>query len=216
MSTDDLALAQLIAAAAWGQLAGAALTAAVVPLSPDVQVAEELADLADREYDRWRVIRGHLATLTDLPEALLTRQRPLFDEFFEGATDHGWEHACAVLAFGWSIANDFLHEIAPSLPERTRVVLDEIADNHDVERFALAQLRERVTTAEDRERMRAIVADLLGRALAGFQRAMQDTDALEVLLDSDAQPGVASRQFAIDLLSRHRSRLAELGIDDPD
>lgn len=217
MTNDDLALAQLVAAATSGQLAGYAVAAGLIPASPDVQSAERLAHLSRSEFDDWVRLRSHLGELTDLPDGLLTRQRPLFDEFFAGATEHGWEHGCTALAFGWSIANDFLTRIAPRLPDETRNLVEQVCASREVERFALAQLQGMVTTDGDRERIRGIVAELLGRALAGFQRAMQDTDALEVLLDADDDaPGVASRQFAVDLLASHRARLSALGIDDPD
>lgn len=231
MTTGDLALAQLVAVATSGQLAGYSLTAGMIALSPDIATAERMAELSRREYDEWRAMRAHLAELTDLPEGLLLHQRPLFDDFFAGATDHGWEHACAALAFGWSIANDFLDKISRRLPEPTRGMIREASNRRDVEVFALEQLRHTVRTEQDRERMRGIVAQLLGKALAGFQRAMQETDALEVLLAGDdvagdgvpvddelgnEEPGVASRQFAVEILSRHRARLAQLGIDDPD
>jgi hypothetical protein len=216
MSDDDLALAQFVAAATYGQLAGYSLAAGMVGMSPDVSVAEELARLSAREYEEYRILREHLDELTDLPEGLLARQRPVFDEFFDGAIDHGWDHACAALAFGWSIANDFLTMMSPRLPEQTRDVIARVTTHQDIEEFALAQLREVVASEEDRERMRGIVSELLGKALAGYQRAMQDTDALAVLLEDHDEPDVATRQLAIDILANHRRRLAELGIDDPD
>lgn len=216
MSDEDLALAQFVASAAYGQLAGYGLTAAMITMSPDITVAEELARLSAVEYEEYLVLRRHLDDLTDLPEGLLARQRPVFDDFFEGATDHGWDCACAALAFGWSIANDFLTMMSPRLPQATQDVIARVSTHQAVEEFALAQLREVVVSDEDRDRMRRIVSDLLGKALAGYQRAMQETDALAVLLEGTDEPDVATRQLAIDILANHRRRLAELGIDDPD
>lgn len=214
MTTDDLALAQLVAAATYGQLSGYSLTAALVRLAPDIAVAEELARLSAREYAEYQVLRAHLDELTDLPEGLLARQRPAFDDFFANAAER-WDQGCAVLAFGWPIANDFLSMLSPRLPEPTRAVFEQVVAHQDVESFALAQLGAVVATPEDRHRIRVVVKELLGLALAGYQQVMQDTDALEILLE-DAQDGVATRELAIDVLANHRRRLAELGIEDPD
>lgn len=214
MSESDLALAQFVAAATYGQLAGYSLTSSMIAMAPDIAVSDELARLADREYDEYVVLRGHLDELTDLSEGLLDRQRPVFDDFFAGATD-SWDRGCATLAFGWAIANDFLKMLAPRLPAATRDVVDKVVSHQHVERFAIQQLQAVVITDQDRQRMRGIVSDLLGRALSGYQQAMQDTDALEVLLD-DEERGVATRELAIDILANHRRRLAALGIDDPD
>lgn len=215
MSQDDLALAQLVAAATYGQLAGFSLTAALVRLAPDIEVAEELARLSSREYAEYEVLRTHLDELTDLPEGLLARQRPAFDDFFAGA-GHQWDHGCAALAFGWAIANDFLTMMSPHLPEPTRDVFAQVVAHQDVESFALEQLQPIVAVPEDRDRLRAFVQEMLGLALAGYQRVMHDTDALEILLEDDADEGVATRELAIDILANHRRRLAALGIDDPD
>ncbi|HKJ56720.1 MAG TPA: ferritin-like fold-containing protein [Nitriliruptoraceae bacterium] len=215
MSQDDLALAQLVAAATYGQLAGFSLTAALVRLAPDIEVAEELARLSSREYAEYEVLRTHLDELTDLPEGLLARQRPAFDEFFAGAGQQ-WDHGCATLAFGWAIANDFLTMLSPRLPEPTRHVFAQVVAHQEVESFALEQLQPIVAVPEDRDRLRAFVQEMLGLALAGYQRVMHDTDALQILLDDDADEGVATRELAIDILANHRRRLAALGIDDPD
>lgn len=214
MSEADLALAQFVAASTYGQLAGYSLTSSMIAMAPDIVASEELARLADREYDEYVILRTHLDELTDLAEGLLDRQRLVFDEFFAGATDR-WETGLATLAFGWAIANDFLKMLAPRLPTATRDILAEVVSHQDVEPFAMQQLQAVVVTDQDRERMRAIVAELLGRALRGYQQAMQDTDALEVLLD-DEERGVATRELAIDILANHRRRMAALGIDDPD
>ncbi len=214
MSQDDMALAQLVAAATYGQLAGFSLTAALVRIAPDIAVAEELARLSAREYAEYEVLRTHLDELTDLPEGLLARQRPAFDDFFANAAEQ-WDQGCAVLAFGWAIANDFLTMLSPRLPEATREVFGQVVAHQDVEAFALDQLAEVVASSEDRQRIRVIVKELLGLALAGYQQVMHDTDALEILLE-DGDDGVATRELAIDILANHRRRLAALGIDDPD
>ena len=60
---------------------------------------------------------------------------------------------------------------------------------------------------------------MLGRALTGYQGAMADTDALQVLLlqagEADDDEGEALvRRVAVRVLEEHRRRMHALGIDD--
>lgn len=216
MAVDDLAVGELVAAITWGQLEAYAAAVSAVVLAPDVADAEELARMSRAEYDEYRRLRDHLDELTDLPEALLERRRGDFHAFFEGATDHGWDHACAVLAFGWSVARDFLTMIAPRLPEATRAVVEAVVVDRDIQRFALDQLRGRITGPEQRARMRSTIATLVGRALAGYQEAVGDSDALAIVLGDESAGGDEARRLAIDIMANHHRRLAALGIDEPE
>jgi hypothetical protein len=209
----DLALVQLVGAVAYGQLRAWSAAAASVPAAPDVATSEQLAELTGRSWDLWRAWRAHLDTLTDLPTAVVERQRGAFDDFFAGGGDD-WEHACIVLAFSWPIAQDFTARLAPRLPSPTRELALELAAGDDgVADFALGQLAVSVHDDADRDRVRSRVAELVGRALAGYQRAVLDTDALEVLLDDGGDEG--TRRLAIDVMASHHRRLAALGLDDP-
>ena len=214
--TDDLAVGELVAALTYGQLEAYSVAASAIVLAPDVAAAEELARTAQGEYEEYRRLRSDLDELTDLPHALLERRRRDFDAFFEDATSHGWDHACAVLAFGWSIARDFLTMVAPRLPDDTRAVVDSIVVGRDTERFALDQLRTRITTDEQREEMRSRVATLVGRALAGYQEAIGDSDALAIVLGDESAGGDELRRLAVDVMANHHRRLAALGIDEPE
>ena len=64
-----------------------------------------------------------------------------------------------------------------------------------------------------------MVADMLGRALTGYQGAMADTDALQVLLldaadDGDEHGEALVRRVAVRVLENHRRRMHALGIED--
>ncbi len=210
----DLALVQLVGALAYGQLRAWSAAAASVPAAPDVATSEELARRTGRAFDLWRTWRSHLDTLTDLPTAVVERQRGAFDDFFAAGGDDDWEQACIVLAFSWPIAQDFTARLAPHLPGATRELALELAAGDDgLAEFALGQLAASLHDEQDRDRVRGRVAELVGRALAGYQQAVLDTDALEVLLGDDGDD--ATRRLAIDVMASHHRRLAALGLDDP-
>lgn len=208
-----LAQVQLVGALTYGQLRAWSAAAAAVPLAPDVRTSEQLARLTVRGHELWATLRAHLGTLTDLPDAVLERQREAFDDFFADVASTDWEHACTVLAFGWPIARDFADLVASNLAGPTGDLLAELAASNDgVEAFALDQLRTMAT--DDVERLRARAGEVVGSALTNYQRAVADSDALDVLLEA-TDPGTV-RRLAIDVWARHHRRLAALGIDDPE
>jgi hypothetical protein len=212
LQEERLAQVQLVGALAYGQLRAWSAAAAAVPLAPDVRSSEELARLTAGAHDVWLALRAHLETLTDLPEAVLERQREAFDDFFTDTASSDWEHACTVLAFGWPIAHDFAQLLAEHLEGETGDLLATLAASDDgVAAFALAQLE--AEDADDVESIRASAAEVVGAALVNYQRAVGDSDALDVLLESSGPDTV--RRLAIEVWNRHRRRLAALGIDDP-
>lgn len=217
-SSKELALVELVASLACGYLQSFSVAAAAIPLAPDMQTAQRMAEMAQRELQAHRRLRAHLDDLTDLSQAVMQRQRRVFEPFFEGATDHHWEHACVVFAFGWSIARDFLRLVAPNLPTATRQVVMEARGDDTMERFAMDQLRAHLDTDARREQVQAQSAELVGRALTGYQAVSDDTGAIGVLLggnDRDAAQD-QTRRLAIDVMTNHHRRLAELGLDEPE
>jgi hypothetical protein len=60
---------------------------------------------------------------------------------------------------------------------------------------------------------------MLGRALTGYQGAMAETDALQVLLleaggEDDVGGEALVRRVAVHVLEQHRRRMHALGIED--
>lgn len=210
-----LAVVQLVGAFAYGQLRAWSAAASAVPLAPDVRTSEELATCTVRAHELWREWRDHLDTLTDLPDAVLERQREAFDDFFGDLAAGDWEQACTVLAFAWPIAHDFAALLVPHLEGATRDLVDQLSTGEDrVAEFALAQLRQAMVTDDDVDRIRARAAEVVGHALTNYQRVVADSNALDVLLAASGPGDV--RRLAIDVWANHHRRLAALGIDDPE
>jgi hypothetical protein len=222
--TRELAVVELLGALTYGQLRAFEVTARAVRFAPDVRTAERLASFALREHEGWAVLRGALTERTDLGEAVLERQKPRFDAFFDAMPVDDWLGATLFFSVGLPIAADFVRQLAPTLePDVALVVVGALADRGPFEQFALDAVRRILAEADDEEAARArhLVADVLGRALTGFQEALGDTDALKVLLADaagreDVPPESHVKRVAITVLEGHRRRMHALGLEDLD
>ena len=214
----ELATVELLGVLAYGQLRSFGAMSSAVRFAPDARSADRIAGFARREYDAYEALTQHLGELTALPTAAMDRQKGLFDAFFARAPLDDWFGASVFFAFGIPLARDFMRTVVPMLDAASGdVVLRTLQDRADVEQAAVALLRAQLATDVLRERARGIVADLLGQALTAFQQAAGDSDALKVLLGGEQ--GAAStevRRLAMELLTAHRGRLVELGLEDPE
>ncbi len=220
MDDRDLATVELLGSLAYGQLRSFAATSSRLTLAPDVRMADQLATWSVDEHARYRQLRDHLATRTELPTAVMERQRGYFDSYFDRAPLQDWFGACVFFALGLPIASDFARAVAPTLDDVSARVVIAALDREAVEAAALEQLSMLLTDGAARERARALTADLLGRALTGFQGAMSNTDALRVLLTSDLDTGETGearvKHLALAVLEGHRRRVIALGLEDLD
>lgn len=220
MDEQTLATVEILGALTYGQLRAFEVTARAIRSAPDARAADRVADFAGNEYSGYRMLRDRLVELTDLDAAVLDRQKDRFDDYFDEAPVDDWLHACTFFAIGLPLAADFIRQIAPHVPDqRTReVLLAALTERDRFERFARDELVGVMEVdAEKREEIRHVVADVLGRALTGFQGAVADTDALRVLLGAgDEGPDATIRKLAVTVLDGHRRRMLHLGIDDLD
>lgn len=219
----ELATVELLGALAYGQLRSFELTSRAIRHAPDAQIADELGDFALREHGGYALLRDFLRQRTDLAGAVMDRQKPHFDAYFDRVPMEDWFSACAFFALGLPLAADFARGIAPTLDEETgMVVVGALADRAPFEEFARDHLREQLVDDERRDQARHLVADLLGRALTGFQGVISDTDALKVLLEnpSDGPPGESTegrvKRLAMSVMAGHRQRVLDLGVEDLD
>ena len=223
MSGDDVELAtvELLGALAYGQLRSFEVSSRAIRHSADARRADQIADFALREHAGYALLRDHLLERTDLGPAVMDRQKPHFDAYFDRVPLEDWFEACTFFALGLPIAADFGREVAPLLDERTGlVVVGALADRSPFEQFATEHLREQLVDDERRERARRLVADMIGRALTGFQGVITDTDALKILVASSAEPGETGesrvRRLALSVMERHRRRMLDLDLEDLD
>lgn len=209
-----LATVELLGALTYAQLRSFEVTARAVRSAPGVREAETVAGFAAAEHTSYRLLRDHLEELTDLAVAVMERQRARIDDYFDRAPVDRWVDACTFFAVGLPLAADFTRQIAPALdPATAEVLVRALADRGPFERFALERLAAALADADEAEhaRLRRLVADVTGRALTGFQAAITDSDALEVLLGDSAD---RVREVAIKVLEGHRRRMHALGLDD--
>lgn len=222
MSADDIALAtvELLGALTYGQLRAFQVTATAIRVAPDARAADRLADFAVREHRAYELLREHLRGRTDLPAAVMDRQKPVFDAYFDSVQMDTWRSAAAFFALGLPLAADFIRQIAPTLaPDTALVVVGALADRGPFESFALQALLSELTDDEARAQARHLVADILGKALTGFQGAIANTDALQVLLRASGQDGEGDdlvRATAMAVLEGHRRRMHTLGLEEVD
>jgi len=212
----SLATAELVGALTYGQLRAFQVTANAIRCAPTIGLADELASFAIREHERYRQLHEHLRSLTDLADRVIERQRNRFDEFFDSLSMDHWIEAVTFFAVGLPIAADFTRAVAAAVPDDTaRVLTDTLADRPGFERFANAQLVEALARGDagEVERLRHLVADVVGRALTGFQAAVADSDALRVLLEAEADRADV-KTLAISVLNAHRDRMVALGLDE--
>lgn len=224
MADDEIQLAtvELLGALTYGQLRSFEVCSRAIRFAPDARHADEIADFALREHGGYALLRDHLMEHTDLAPAVMDRQKPHFDAYFDRVPMEDWFEVCTFFAVGLPLAGDFGRELGPLLDERTgMVVVGALADRAPFEEFATEQLRDQLVDDEARDRARRLVADMVGRALTGFQGVITDTDALKVLLSSGSEDEQESgearvRRLALVVMEAHRHRVVDLGLEDVD
>ena len=216
----DRATVELLGALAYGQLRSFETTARTIPLAPDTRIADQVASFAVEEHGRYVQLRDQLARRTELAVAVIDRQRAHFDAYFDRAPLDDWFGASVFFALGLPIASDFARAIASALDEETAGVVVAALDRGESEQAALLVLAEQLTDEGARARARRLTADLLGRALTGFQSVVSQTDALQVLLTADRRDDETGEQrvkrLALEVMDGHRRRAVELGLEDLD
>ncbi len=218
MDEHALATVELLGSLAYGQLRSFAATAGTIVLAPDAAMADRLVAWAEAELHRYQQLRDLLGQRTELATAVMERQRGYFDGYFDRAPLDDWFGACVFFALGLPMASDFIRAVAPAIDDEAAQVIRASLERQDVEVAASEQLRALLTDDDARERARQLTADLLGRALTGFQGVMANTDALKILLAADLADGETGEQrvkrLALEILEGHRRRVVELGLED--
>lgn len=223
MADDEIELAtvEVLGALTYGQLRSFEITSRAIRHAPDARRADQLADFALREHGGYALLRDHLMQRTDLGPAVMDRQKPHFDAYFDRVPLEDWFEACTFFALGLPLAADFGRAVGPLLDEETGMaVVGALTDRGHFEQFATDHLRELLADPEGRDRARRLVADMVGRALTGFQGVISDTDALKVLVDADTDATTSGeervRRLALVVMEAHRRRLVELGLEGVD
>jgi tRNA-(MS[2]IO[6]A)-hydroxylase (MiaE)-like len=203
------AVAELLAALAYGERAAAARAEDNVGFAPDSHRADSQRGIADREARNARLIEARLEEFAS-PE--LTRQfQPYFDAFFSHTKPRDWLEAQAFHYVGDALVSDMADALVPLVdPVSAEIVRHTLGEREDQEAFALEELT-RAMREDPREadRIAAYARRIAGEALTQTQRALGEAPGLRGLLGGSE----GEKRLVLDLLDRHRARLDRLGIE---
>jgi hypothetical protein len=203
------AVAEVLAAIAYGEECGANRSEETVALAPDGRARSEQRHVADQERRNHELI---VARLHELGDAELTELfRPFFDAFFEHTQPEDWVEAQAFHYVGDAMVSDFSDILIPLLDRvSAEVVRRALGDRESIETFALDELtRAMEEDPEAQERIRAYVQRIVGEAVTQTARALDQTKGLRELLGGEE----AGKRFVLSMLDRHRHRIDRLGIE---
>jgi hypothetical protein len=210
---DKEAVAELLAALAYGEGAAAARAGESLRFAPDSRRADAQRGVADREAHNHRLIQ---ARLEEVGSAGLTRRfSPFFDAFFERTEPSDWVEAQAFHYIGDALVSDFADALIDILedsldPVSAEIVRHTLGEREDQESFALEELT-RAIEEDPRalERVAGYSRRIAGEALTQTSRALDQSTKLRDLLGR----GEGEKRLLLDLLDGHRARLDRLGIE---
>jgi hypothetical protein len=207
-------VAELIGALCYALLRSYAVAARGTAAAPDTLLAERQARFAADEYDRFTLLRARLGQLTERPGEAMEAFRAPLDAFYEGARSDGWLETQVFHFVGATLTNDFAEIVAAHLdPETADAVRRSLTGRGEQEAFALQQIMDAFSSGGDaaQARVRAAAGALVGKALGSFREAIETSDALDLVLGEGS-----AKDVVLEMLGRHRERLARLGIDPLD
>jgi hypothetical protein len=208
------AVAEVLAAVAYGERCGARRAQETIALAPDGRAREEQQHVADQEQKNHELMEARLREFGggELSELF----RPFFDAFFAHTEPADWLEAQAFHYVGDAMVSDFADVLVPLLdPVSAEVVRRALGDREGQETFALDELtramREDPSAAEH---IRRYTQRIVGEAVTQTARALDATEGLRSLLGGEE----AGKRFVLGMLDRHRQRLDRLGIEpvEPD
>jgi tRNA-(MS[2]IO[6]A)-hydroxylase MiaE-like protein len=208
------AVARVVGALAYALLRVFQLSAQATGAAPTLALRERQAAFAVEEFERYRVLRRRLGTLTDDPERAMSQFRGALDAFFDAAPTGAWLDAQVFQYIGDAISTDFADLISPHLDEKTaQAVREGLSGRAAHEGFALDQIHHAIGSDPEAEtRVTAVTGAIVGNALGGLREAIITSDALAVVLGGEE----LVKEVVLELLGRHRERLERLGLDRVD
>jgi hypothetical protein len=206
------AVAEVLAALAYGERRGADRARDAVDLAPDARSRTEQQHIAAQEGENWDLIEARLRELGE--EALMERFKPFFDAFFEHTEPTDWIEAQTFHYVGDALVSDFADVLTPLLDRVSgEVVRRALGDRESQEGFALDELTRALSEdPRNADRIRVYAQRVVGEAFTQTGRALGATEGMRMLLGG-ADGG---KRLVLSLLDRHRQRLDRLGIEPVD
>jgi tRNA-(MS[2]IO[6]A)-hydroxylase (MiaE)-like len=208
--TASIAIAEVLAALAYGERRGAQRAREAIGLAPDGRSRSTQEHVASRERDNWELVEARLRELGE--EALTERFAAYFDAFFEHTEPEDWLEAQTFHYVGDAMVSDFADALIPLVDRVSgEIIRRALGDRDDQETFALDELtRAMREDPEAKERIRAYAQRVIGEAFTQTARAMEGTEGLRALVGGNE----GGKRLVLSLLERHRQRLDRLGIEE--
>lgn len=206
------AIAEVLAALAYGEALGARRAREAVALAPDPRAGAEQSHVADREQQNCDLIRARLEEVGE--DALIDLFRPNFDLFFAHTEPTDWLEAQAFHYVGDAIVADFAEVLVPVVDRVTgELIRLALGDRDHQEQFALDELT-RILREDPSAgvRITTYARRVIGEAITQTGRALEATRGIRALLGGEEN----QKQVVLSLLERHRQRLDRLGIESID
>jgi len=212
-----LAVVDLLAALAYGELTAFERLADDGSFAPTVADKAALAAMAVAEYNHFSVLRDRLGELGVQPYEAMQPFMPALEDFHERTTPRDWLEGLVKAYVGDGIATDFYREVSAYLDEDTRRLVLQVLEDTGHSAFAVERVRAAIE-ADPRVAGRLALwgRRLVGEALSQAQRVAAERDALAALLvggvaHRGADLAEVGRMFA-RLTENHTARMATLGL----
>ena len=212
-----LAVVDLLAALAYGELTAFERLADDASFAPTVGDKAALAAMAVSEYNHFALLRERLAELDVQPEEAMAPFMPALEAFHERTAPRDWLEGLVKAYVGDGIASDFYREVSAYLDDATRELVLAVLEDTGHSAFAVDRVRAAIE-ADPRVAGRLALwgRRLVGEALSQAQRVAAERDALASLLvggvaHRGADLAEVGRMFA-RLTENHTRRMASLGL----
>jgi hypothetical protein len=212
-----LAVVDLLAALAYGELTAFERLADDGSFAPTVADKAALAAMAVAEYNHFSLLRNRLAELGVQPDEAMQPFMPALEAFHERTAPRDWLEGLVKAYVGDGIATDFYREVSAYLDEETRQLVLQVLEDTGHSAFAVERVRAAIE-ADPRVAGRLALwgRRLVGEALSQAQRVAAERDALAALLvggvaHRGADLAEVGRMFA-RLTENHTKRMASMGL----
>ena len=212
-----LAVVDLLAALAYGELTAFERLADDGSFAPTVADKAALAAMAVAEYNHFSLLRDRLAELGVDPDEAMQPFMPALEAFHERTTPRDWLEGLVKAYVGDGIATDFYREVSAYLDDETRRLVLRVLEDTGHSAFAVERVRAAIE-ADPRVAGRLALwgRRLVGEALSQAQRVAAERDALAALLvggvaHRGADLAEGGRMFA-RLTENHTKRMATMGL----
>jgi tRNA-(MS[2]IO[6]A)-hydroxylase (MiaE)-like len=211
----SVAVVDLLALLAYGELQAFDQMAADARLAPDLHRRAVLSEMAAAEIVNYRRLAGRLADLGVDVESSMRPFVPALESYHDQTEPKDWLEALTKAYVGDGIADDFYHEVALHLDSPDReLVLDVLHDTRYAD-FAATEIRNAIAVdPKVANRLSMWARRLVGEGLSQAQRVAVERPSLAMLLvgavsDDDGISALFKR-----LTSAHTARMTVVGLNN--